>query len=195
MHARTHAHARVRATKYVRDDCWRDRRRRDWHVSSHEFATLRDARLTIRPCASSGPPRRADQRAAVSHDGVSLPRWKNRTQHGLSSKLQNGGRHMPWRAVHSGPPGDAPCAQPRAPPTWGRAGAGADADAARHFRISPKFHEYIGVSPKREAVVYEKKREKSVSGREFRVNLRTFRNRTKGARGRSLVFCIFTLSL
>lgn len=68
---------------------------------------IRDAARRARddpPCAYHGPPRRADQRAALSHDDVSLPRWKNRTQHSLSSKLQNGGKaHAVARDAFWGP--------------------------------------------------------------------------------------------
>lgn len=130
--ARTHAHARVRATKY--GDAAARRLARQAAARFATFLTrIRGAARRARddpPCAYHGPPRRADQRAAVSHDGVSLPRWKNRTQHSLSSKLQNGGKaHAVARDAFWGP-----AVRRAAPPRAVTEGARA-APFARHFRI------------------------------------------------------------
>jgi len=83
-------------------DGWRDRRRRNCTFLARIRDVARNARNNP-PYPYYGQPRRADQRAAVSHDDVSLPRWKIRTQHNPRANYKMAERHMPWRAMHSGP--------------------------------------------------------------------------------------------
>jgi len=144
--ARSHARTRSRARDEIRDAAATAvaaaAARQAGETGCGEIRTfltrIRDAARHARddpPCAYHGPPRRADQRAAVTHDGVSLPRWKNRTQHSLSSKLQNGGKaHAVARDAFWGP------VMRRAAPPPPRRLASTDTGGrahprARHFRI------------------------------------------------------------
>lgn len=173
----------MRATKYVREDGWRDRRQAATRLARF-LARIREAArrarydpplCVLRPTAPSGSTRGRFARRCFLTEVE-----ESNSTHSLSSKLQNGGRHMPWRAVHSGAPvmrrAPVHTAQPRR-----RGGAQAPPPATRRASLS-NLCKVPGVywnSPENRLLYTYGKKEKCVtseSRRKFHVHI--FQNRT-----------------